>query len=72
MFKGIIEFMSKSCKISGKRANNAYWVSHSHIRTKKLQHVNLQKKKIWSLSKKRWIKIRISTKVIKSIHKINL
>jgi len=64
--------MSKKCQISKKIANNAYAISHSHIRTKKMQHVNLQKKRIWSISKKQWIKMRISTKVIKSMHRINL
>jgi len=63
--------MSKKCQLSNKHANNSYSVSHSHVRTKKIQEINLQKKRIWSLSQKRWIKMRISTKVIKSLHKIN-
>jgi len=71
MFKRIIESMSKKCQLSNKHANNSYSVSHSHVRTKKIQEINLQKKRIWSLSQKRWIKMRISTKVIKSLHKIN-
>ena len=64
--------MSKKCQVSQRSANNAYSISHSHIKTKKMQNINLQKKKIWSRSQKRWIKMRISTKIIKSIHKINL
>ena len=64
--------MSKKCQFSKKCANNAYSVSHSHIRTKKLQNINLQKRKVWSLSQKRWIKMRLSTRVIKSLHKIHL
>ena len=64
--------MSKKCQFSNKCANNAYAISHSHIRTKKRQQINLHKKKIWSLSQKKWIKMRVSTKVIKSMHKISL
>ena len=64
--------MSKICKISQKKANNGYCISHSHVRTKKKQHVNLQIKRVWSIKQKRWLKIRISTKVIKSLHKISL
>ena len=64
--------MSRKCQISGKLANNAYSISHSHIRTKRKQHVNLQKKKIWSISKNRWINMRISTKAMKNLYKINL
>nr|YP_009393696.1 ribosomal protein L28 [Caloglossa beccarii]ARW62258.1 ribosomal protein L28 [Caloglossa beccarii] len=64
--------MSKICTISGKKTNNGYNISHSHVRTKKLQNVNLQLKKIWSVKQKRWLKIKISTKVIKSLYKMKL
>ena len=64
--------MSKICKISCKKANNGYSVSHSHVRTKKKQNVNLQMKKVWSVKQKTWIKIKISTKSIKSLHKIHV
>lgn len=64
--------MSKICQISQKKANNGYSISHSHVKIKKRQNVNLQIKKIWSIKKKCWLKIRISTKVIKSLHKLYL
>lgn len=64
--------MSRICQLSGKKYNNAYKVSHSHIRTKKKQYVNLQNKKIWSINQKSWIRINVSTKIIKSLHKIKV
>nr|YP_009396379.1 ribosomal protein L28 [Polysiphonia scopulorum]ARW65565.1 ribosomal protein L28 [Polysiphonia scopulorum] len=64
--------MSKICQISGKTANNGYKISHSNIKTKKLQHVNLHTKKVWSVKQNRWIKLKISTKVIKSLYKNKL
>jgi len=64
--------MSKKCQITQKKANNAYSISHSHVRTKKLQNVNLQKKKIWSVAQSRWIKMLVSTKALKSRHKITI
>lgn len=64
--------MSKSCNIFMKTANNAYAVSHSHVKTKRKQNVNLQWKKIWSIKQKKWVKIKVSTKVIKSLYKIQL
>jgi len=64
--------MSKKCQITQKKANNAYSISHSHVRTKKLQNVNLQKKKIWSVAHSRWIKMLVSTKALKSRHKITI
>ena len=64
--------MSRKCQISNQKANNAYSVSHSHIRTKRLQNVNLHKKKIWSSEKSRWIVLRISVKSMKSRHKLRI
>nr|YP_010902454.1 ribosomal protein L28 [Hypnea nidifica]WCH54309.1 ribosomal protein L28 [Hypnea nidifica] len=63
--------MSKICQITGKTSNNGYTISHSHTRTKKIQQVNLQNKKIWSYKKKKWIKVRISTKALKSFYKLD-
>nr|BED43068.1 ribosomal protein L28 [Pyropia sp. Myanmar_A]BED43265.1 ribosomal protein L28 [Pyropia sp. Myanmar_B]BED43462.1 ribosomal protein L28 [Pyropia sp. Myanmar_C] len=59
--------MSKKCQLTGKTANNGYAVSHSHKRTKKLQKVNLQRKKVWSKEQNKWVKMVISTKGIKTL-----
>ncbi len=59
--------MSRVCQLTGKRANNAMAVSHSHRRTKKLQQVNLQWKRIWWAEGNRFVRLRISTKAIKTI-----
>lgn len=64
--------MSRVCQISGKKANNGYQISHSHIRNKKKQHINLHCKKIWSIRSSCWVKVKISAKAIKSLHKIKL
>lgn len=59
--------MSRRCQLTGKKANNAYAVSHSHRRTKKLQEVNLQWKRIWWEEGKRFVRLRLSTKAIKTL-----
>nr|UEQ12123.1 ribosomal protein L28 [Batrachospermum sp.] len=59
--------MSKKCFITGKKRNNGYSISHSHVRTKKIQQVNLQNKKVWFTDQKKWIKMKISTKAIKNL-----
>ncbi len=64
--------MSRICQLTGKKANNAFAVSHSHRRTKKLQGVNLQWKRVWWSQGKRWVKLRLSTKAIKSLEKKGL
>ncbi|MGH2412958.1 MAG: 50S ribosomal protein L28 [Microcystaceae cyanobacterium] len=64
--------MSRRCQLTNKKANNAYAVSHSHRRTKKLQQVNLQWKRVWWSEGNRWIKLHLSTKAIKTIEKKGL
>ena len=64
--------MSRVCELTGAKANNGMAVSHSHIRTKKLQQVNLQKWRLWWQEGKKWINIKISTKALKSIQKVGL
>ena len=61
--------MGRKCTITGKKANNAMAVSHSHRRTKKLQHVNLQWKRVWWAEGNRWVRLRLSTKAIKTLEK---
>jgi large subunit ribosomal protein L28 len=59
--------MSRRCELTGKKANNAFAVSHSHRRTKRLQQVNLQSKRIWWAAGNRWVKMKLSTKAIKTL-----
>lgn len=64
--------MSRVCQLTGKKANNAFAISHSHRRTKRLQHANLQEKRIWWPEGKRFVKLRLSTKAIKTLDKKGL
>lgn len=61
--------MARKCDLTGKKANNAFAISHSHRRTKRLQSANLQEKRVWWPQGKRWVKLRISTKAIKTLEK---
>ena len=61
--------MARRCQITGKKANNAMAVSHSHRRTKKLQGVNLQWKRVWWAEGNRWVRLRLSTKAIKTLER---
>ncbi|NJK41937.1 MAG: 50S ribosomal protein L28 [Acaryochloridaceae cyanobacterium SU_2_1] len=64
--------MGKQCQLTGKKANNAFAVSHSHRRTKKLQEANLQWKRVWWSQGKRWVRLKLSTKAIKTLEKKGL
>jgi large subunit ribosomal protein L28 len=59
--------MSRRCMLTGKRANNGFSVSFSHRRTKKLQQVNLQWKKIWDPEQGSYVRLKVSTKALKTI-----
>lgn len=61
--------MGRKCQITGKKANNAMAISHSHRRTKRLQHVNLQWKRVWWAEGKRWVRLRLSTTAIKTLER---
>jgi len=64
--------MSRRCQLTGKKANNAFAVSHSHRRTKKLQEVNLQTKRIWWPEGNRFVRLRLSTTALKTLKKKGL
>jgi large subunit ribosomal protein L28 len=59
--------MARICQLTGKRANNGFAVSHSHRRTKRLQHANLQDKRIWWAEGNCFVKLRVSTKALKTL-----
>ncbi|KAI3794995.1 hypothetical protein L1987_37638 [Smallanthus sonchifolius] len=60
------------CPFTGKKSNTKNLVSHSNHKTKKLQFVNLQYKRIWWEAGKRYVKLRLSTKALKTIEKNGL
>jgi large subunit ribosomal protein L28 len=64
--------MARKCQLTGKTANNAFAISHSHRRTKKVQEANLQWKRIWWPQGNRWVRLRLSTKAIKTLDKLGL
>jgi large subunit ribosomal protein L28 len=64
--------MSRVCQLTGKRANNGMAVSHSQVRTKKLQQVNLQERRLWWAEGKRFVRLRVSTKALRTIQKKGL
>ena len=59
--------MGRKCQLTGKKANNGFAVSHSHRRSHKLQHAHLQWKRVWWPQGNRWVRLRLSTKAIKTL-----
>ncbi|XP_062230440.1 large ribosomal subunit protein bL28c-like [Phragmites australis] len=60
------------CPFTGKKTNRANKVSFSNHKTKTQQFVNLQYKKLWWEAGKRFVKLRLSTKALKTIEKHGL
>ena len=64
--------MSKICKITGKKPRVANYVSKAHNKTKRKQYPNLQSKRVFIPERGQYVKLKISTKAIKTIDKYGL
>ncbi|KAJ8600060.1 hypothetical protein CTAYLR_001856 [Chrysophaeum taylorii] len=61
------------CDLTGKRRNaKAMTVTFSHKRNHKVQHVNLQTRRLWWAEADRYVRMRVSTKALKTIAKYGL
>lgn len=63
--------MAKS-DITGKRKLLAQNVSHSNIKTKRWQHINLQARRVWIPEQQRFVTLQLTTRDIRTIDKIGL
>ncbi len=64
--------MAKVCPITGKRPLMGNNVSHANNKTRRRFLPNLQKRRLWLESKKRWITLRITTRGIRIIDKYGI
>jgi large subunit ribosomal protein L28 len=61
--------MSRVCDLTGKRAMTGNNVSHAMNKTKRKFSVNLVKKRFYIAEEDRWVSLKISTAVLKTINK---
>ena len=61
--------MAKVCEITGKRPMFGNNVSHANNKTRRRFDPNLQNKRFWIPSEKRWVRLKVSAKAIKIISK---
>jgi large subunit ribosomal protein L28 len=61
--------MSRVCQLTGKKPLTGNSVSHAHNRTKKRQLPNLKTKKIWVPEENRFIKVKLSTRALRTLKK---
>ena len=62
--------MARTCAISGQKRQVGNNVSHAKNRTKRVFDVNLQTKSIYVPEEKRSIRIKISTRILRTIDKL--
>ena len=55
--------------MTGKEPGSGNQVSHSHRRTRRRWLPNVQRKRYWLPAENRWIRLRVSTKGMKTIEK---
>jgi large subunit ribosomal protein L28 len=58
--------------ITGKRKLKAQNVSHSNIKTKRWQHLNIQARRIWVPELGRFVTLKVTTRDIRTIDKIGV
>lgn len=60
------------CKLTGKKPLVGYSISHAHNKSKKRQQPNVQSKRIWDEENQQWVRMKISTRAIRTIQKKGL
>ena len=64
--------MSKACEICGKKTSFGNNVSHAHNKTRRYQLPNIKKKRIFVPELGRHVRLKISTRTLRSISKVGL
>ena len=64
--------MAKVCPITGKRPMMGNNVSHANNKTRRRFNPNLQKRRLWLESEKRYVTLRITTRGIRIIDKYGI
>lgn len=61
--------MSRVCQITGKRTTRGNNVSHANNKTRREFRPNLQNRRLWVESEKRWVRLRLSSQGLRTIDK---
>ncbi|NLO19360.1 MAG: 50S ribosomal protein L28 [Ignavibacteria bacterium] len=64
--------MARRCQLTGVTAQSGNKVSHALNRSRRRFLPNLQNKRIWDPEAKKWIRIKLTAKAIKTIDKKGL
>ena len=71
-FRQVARAVMAKSDITGKRKLSAQNVSHSNIKTKRWQNVNIQTRRVWVPEFKRYVSLNLTTRDIRTIDKIGV
>ncbi len=61
--------MARVCEVTGKKPMTGHHVSHANNKTKRRFLPNLQHRRFWVESEKRWITLRLTNAALRTIDK---
>ncbi len=61
--------MARVCEVTGKKPMTGHHVSHANNKTKRRFLPNLQRRRFWVESERRWISLRLSNVALRTIDK---
>lgn len=64
--------MPRKCQLTGKKPLSGKNISHAHNVTPKWQLPNLQSKRIFVTELGRWVRVRLSTRALRTVNKKGL
>ncbi len=64
--------MSRRCQLTGRKPGFGKSVSHSHRRTSRRWDPNIQTRRYWLPAENRWVRLKLSTKGIKTVDKLGV
>ncbi len=64
--------MSRVCQVTGKRPSYGNTVSHANNKTRRRWLPNLQSHRFWLEAEKRFVRLRVSTRGLRTIDKLGI
>ena len=64
--------MPRVCQVTGKKPMSGNNVSHANNKSKRRFLPNLHERRFWVESENRWVKLRVSTKGLRTIDKLGI
>jgi large subunit ribosomal protein L28 len=64
--------MARVCQVTGKAPMVGHHVSHANNKTKRRFMPNLQYRRFWVESERRWVRLRITNAALRTIDKVGI